>query len=251
MNSVENINWQEGWLEAGTKQGEEQAEGWWNEKHADGWWKDEQTAPSSSAGWWTANDQTLWEPEGSVGAMEVNSVEPTYIKHDRWGQEWLMLNYDSGAAVTALPVAVGGDLPLEKQGELRVASGAVIPNLCMIKMKSPDESGVARSIRGHITEVAKPLLSAAEVSRRWDSLLFEDGGLLLERNSPVALEVRTILENRRVWDRHGKSIRHKREGNLYNAYADWRCHAGAHTGQASRRELDQTWRNGRGRSRSC
>ena len=74
-----------------------------------------------------------------------------------------MLHYDSGAAVTALPVAVAGDLPLEKQGEFRVASGAVIPNLGKIKMKSTDESGVARSIRGHITEVAKPLLSAAEV----------------------------------------------------------------------------------------
>ena len=86
-----------------------------------------------------------------------------------------MQNCDSGAAVTALPVAVAGDLPLEKRGEFRVASGAVIPNLGKIKMKSTDESGVARSIRGHITEVAKPLLSAAEVSRRWDSLLFEDG----------------------------------------------------------------------------
>ena len=105
-----------------------------------------------------------------------------------------MLNYDSGAAVTALPFAVAGDLILEKQGEFRVASGAVIPNLGKIKMKWKDESGVARSIRGHTTEVAKPLLSAAEVSSIWDSLLFEDGGILLERNSTVTLEVRAILK---------------------------------------------------------
>ena len=44
-----------------------------------------------------------------------------------------MLNYDSGAAVTALPIAVAGDLPLEKRGEFRVASEAVIPNLGKIK----------------------------------------------------------------------------------------------------------------------
>ena len=62
-----------------------------------------------------------------------------------------MLNYDSGAAVTALPVAVAGDPLLQKRGEFRVASRAVIPNLEKIKMKSTDESGVARSIRGHIT----------------------------------------------------------------------------------------------------
>ena len=130
-----------------------------------------------------------------------------------------MLNCDSGAAVTALPVAVAENLPLEKQGEFLVASGAVIPNLGKTKTKSTDESGVARSIRGHITEVAKPLLSVAEVSRRWDSLLFEDGGILLERNStPVALEIGSILKNHRVWDRHGKSIRLHREGNLYNAF---------------------------------
>ena len=86
LNSVENSNWQEGWLESGTsnrEHSEDHAEGWWNEEHVDGWWKDEQTGSSSSAGWWTANDQTPCEPEGPVGAIEVNSVEPRYIKHDR------------------------------------------------------------------------------------------------------------------------------------------------------------------------
>ena len=85
-------------------------------------------------------------------------------------------------------------------------------------MKSTDESGVARSIRGHITDVAKPQLSAGEASRRWVSFLFEVGGILLERNSLFALEVRAILKNHRVWDRHGKSIRLYREENLYNVY---------------------------------
>ena len=150
-----------------------------------------------------------------------------------------MLNFDSGAAVTALPVAVAGDIPLEKRGEFRVASGAVIPNLGKIKRKSTDKSGVARSIRGHITKVAKPLLSAAEVSRRWDSLLFEDGGILLERNSPVALEVRAILAKHRVWNRHGKGIRLYREGNLHNAYV--------RAGDVTPEELDQ---DGRGRRRT-
>ena len=132
----------------------------------------------------SANDQTAWEPEGPVGGIEMNSIETKYIKQDRWGQEWLMLNNDSGAAVTALPTAVAGDLPLEKRGEFRVASGAVIPNLGKIKMKSKDESGIEVTLRGNITEFVKPLLSAAEVSKR--CLLFEDGGILLERNTLVA-----------------------------------------------------------------
>ena len=117
-----------------------------------------------------------------------------------------MLNYDSGAAVTALPIAVAGDLPLAKRGEFRVASGAAIPNLGKIKMKSTDESGIERTLRGNNTEVAKPLLSAAEVSTRWDSLLFEDGGILLERNTHVALEIRAVLAKHKSlessWQEH-------------------------------------------------
>ena len=101
-----------------------------------------------------------------------------------------MLNYDSDAVVTALPITVAGDLSLEKRGEFRVVSGVVIPNLDKIKMKSTDESGI---VRGNITEVAKLQLSATEVSFRWDSLLFEDGGILLERNTPVTLELRAVL----------------------------------------------------------
>ena len=129
-----------------------------------------------------------------------------------------MLNYDSGAAVTALLIAVAGDLPLEKCGEFRVASGAVIPNLGKIKKKLVDDSGIERTVRGNITEVSKPLLSTAEASKRWDSILLEDGGILLERNPPVALEIRAILKKHKVWNRHGKNIRLYREGNLYNAY---------------------------------
>ena len=65
----------------------------------------------------------------------MNSIETKYIEQDELGQNWLRLNYDSGAAVTALPIAIAGDLPLEKCGEFRVASAAVIPNLGKVKMK--------------------------------------------------------------------------------------------------------------------
>ena len=69
-----------------------------------------------------------WEPEEPVGGIEMNSIETKYIEQDGLGQNWLRLNFDSGAAVTALPIAIAGDLPLEKCGEFRVASGATIPN---------------------------------------------------------------------------------------------------------------------------
>ena len=99
-----------------------------------------------------------------------------------------------------------------------MASGAVIPNLGKIEMKSMDESGIERTVRRNITEVSKPLLSAAEASKRWDSILFEDGGILLERRSPCCLRGPSNFEKAQGLDRHGKNIRLYREGNLYNAY---------------------------------
>ena len=79
-----------------------------------------------------------------------------------------MLSYDSGAAMTALPVAVARNLHLEKRGEFRVPSGAVVPNLGKIKM----------NLRGRFADTSRNA---------------ERCGVLLERNSPVASEVRAIF----------------------------------------------------------
>ena len=205
------------------------------------WWKaaGDQNG-SSSVQWMNANDQTAWEPEGLIGGLVMNSIETKYIEQDELGQNWLRLNYDCGAAVTALPIAIAGDLALEKRGEFRVASGSVIPNLGKINMKSTDERGIERTVRGNITEVSKPLLSAAEASKRWDSILFEDGGILPERRSPVALEVRAFLEKAQglesSWQEHQALPR----GQLVQCTcANWRCHTGACTRRTSRGKLDQ------------
>ena len=211
MNSVE--NWQEGWSETGA-QGDEHADGWtWSGEQAEGWWNaaDDQNG-SSSGQWMSANDQTAWEPEGPVGGIEMNSIEKIHQARSM-GSKVVDAELRQWCSRDGT-----GDLPLEKRGEFRVASGAVIPNLGKIKMKLTDESGIKRTVRGNITEVAKPLLSAAEVSKRWDSLLFEERGILLERNTPVALEIRAVLAKHKVWSHRGKSIRLYREGKLYNAY---------------------------------
>ena len=130
----------------------------------------------------------------------MNSIETTYIEQFELGHNWLRLTYDSGAAAIALPIAIAGDLPLKKCGEFRVASVATIPNLGKIKMKSTDESGIERTLRG------------------WDSLLSENEGILLERRSPVSLEIRAVLAKHKVWSRSGRSTRLYREGYLYNSY---------------------------------
>ena len=216
-------------------------EGTWSGEQAEGWWKarDDQNG-SSSGQWMSANDQTAWEPEGPVGGIEMNSIETKYIKQDQFGQEWLRLNYDSGAAMTALSIAVAGDLPLEKRGEYRVASRAVIPNLGNIKMKSTDECGIERILRGNITEVSKPLLSAAEVSkgwglsslRRWRNLVGTKHSCCFGNSSSFGQAQSLELS----WQEHQTLP----QGKLVQCVcANWRCHKGACTGRKSRRQLDQ------------
>ena len=67
-------------LEAGTSHREQ------GEEHVHGCWKVEQTGSSSSSGWW----RHLGNQKDQNVEVEVNSVESKYIKHDRWGQEWLV-----------------------------------------------------------------------------------------------------------------------------------------------------------------
>ena len=192
-----------------------------NDEQAEEWWKatDDQNG-LGSVQWTNANNQTFWEPEGPVGGIEMNSIETKYIEQDELGQKWLRLNYDSGAAVTALLIAIAGDFPLEKCGEFRVAPGATIPNSGKIKMKSTDESGMERTLRGNITKVSKPLLSAAEVSSKMEESCWNE----------VQAQ---CLES---WEEHQAPPR----GQLVQCTcANWRCHTGACTSRTSRGELDQ------------
>ena len=41
---------------------------------------------------------------------------------------------------------------------------------------------------------------------------------MLERNTPVALEIREVLAKNKVWSRRGKGVGLYYEGNLYDAY---------------------------------
>ena len=109
----------------------------------------------------------------------------------------------SGAAVTALPVAVARDLPLEKRGEFRVASGAVI------KMKPTDESGDSRTHHG----------SCQTSAERYEGLQEMGLSSLRGRRNPFGTKFSCCLRGLNNFEKkHKVWNRHYREGNLYNAY---------------------------------
>ena len=134
--------------------------------------------------------------------------------------EWIRFNYDSGAALTALPVALAEGPPLNKVGEFITASGARrLLNFGRVKFDALDEDANARAVRGSVSQVHKPLRAAGEMSRTQDAILWEEGGFLLPREGPVAKKIREEL----YWllPKHGRQggvLPLYREGNPYNFY---------------------------------
>lgn len=187
-------------------------EDWWNS----GWawqsgWGEEQPAQEPP---------TKGESKNGLGCLDLNallSVEEVYGINGledytvKWkGEEWLKLNYDSGAATTALPdELVTGDL--ESKGEFIVASGEEIPNYGRYKVPAQDAKGNQRNFSGYVTKVHKPLGSAAEFSKSHDCIIWAEGG-------PLARGLRKEYYRLRRLYGDCDELPLFREGNLFNMY---------------------------------
>ena len=180
----------------------------------------------------SANDQTAWEPEGPVGGFEMNIIETKYIKQDRWGREWLMLNCDSGAAVTALPIAVAGDLPLEKRGEFRVASGQSLPIWA--------KSKCSRRMRGNRENTSRKHHGSCETAAECCGGLQKMGLSSLRRWRNLVGTKRSCCFGNSISFGQAQSLESScqehqtlpRRQLVQCVCASWRCHARAGTGRA-------------------
>ena len=198
----------------------------WQEEawQADGWWNDWSEQPeaevpaaadSGKSGFGSLDLNHLDVLAPPQGKAALDSVD-SYRVHWK-GADWLRINYDSGAATTAIPDELV-DGPLESQGKFVVASGEEIPNFGRFKVPACDVNGKRRNFTAYATKVHKPLGSAAEFSKAHDCLLWAEGGSLIPRNSPLAIGLRK--EYYRLTELHGHcdEIPLYREGNLFNLY---------------------------------
>ena len=149
-----------------------------------------------------------------------NSVEstPHYVVSYA-GEDWLRVNYDSGAAATVVPPeVVMQEVELVERGEFTVASGEGIPRYCKVRLRMEDEKQNPRSLTATVAGVHKPLGSAAEFSKSHDCVLFSDGGYLIPKSGVIATGMRKELD--RLIKAHGdhELLPIYREGNLYNFY---------------------------------
>ena len=191
----------------------------------DDWWMNSAEAWDWNAQAWDTGDQqnqqqnTALEGEalGGLDLCAINSANPSYVVEVD-GERWIKFNYDSGAATTALPAEMAEGLPLVQQGEFRVASGEVIPNMGKIKIECKDEMGSVKRVSGSVTHVKKPLLSAGEVNKRYDSFLSGDGGILVPKNSVIAKQAKAHLRDLLRWHGRRGVVPLHLENGVYNIY---------------------------------
>ena len=140
----------------------------------------------------------------------------------KWnGKHWVRFTYDSGASTTAFPIETAGDKALEQAGSFVVASGGDIPHFGKGRFAGIDEKGNRRGIGGTVAGVHKPLAAASDLARSHDGFLWEDGGALIPRKSPIALKMRQYYQQ--LVAQHGDDhiLRLHREGGLYNFYLEY------------------------------
>ena len=146
-----------------------------------------------------------------------NSPRPHYRVHADDG-EWIRINYDTGAAVTAFPLEFGDGLNLHKRGEFKVASGDSIPDYGRVRIPGQDEFGNNRGISGAVTSVHKPLCSATEVAKAHDAFIWEGGGAIVPKAHPVATGMRRAWKALTRYYGQDTIMPLYKEGRLYNFY---------------------------------
>ena len=110
---------------------------------------------------------------------------------------------------------------VEQGSNFIVASGDPILNYGPVKVTSKDEYNNNVQLQGNITEVHKPLASAGEVSTRMDAFLFEEGGILIRRNSSLAKDIKQFIMKQisgKKKEAEKEIIRMYKEGGVYNFY---------------------------------
>ena len=112
-------------------------------------------------------------------------------------EQWIKLNYDSGAAVTAFPKSgVPQEISqAESSSNYKTAGGQLVPDLGGVKLTAEDENCQLRKMHGRVSEVHKSLISAsksAEMGQNgWPT---KGGGWIVPEKSKASEQIHKILE---------------------------------------------------------
>ena len=137
------------------------------------------------------------EPDAEVGDFDLSPLNPTTLVSNDVSskeEEWIKLNLDTGAAVTAFPESMA-PAGLKGNGQnYKTATGELTPDQGQIRVVGFSENNKRVRVNGRVAKVHKPLLSASKCVNNGQCVWLSQGGSWLIQKTDVAVkQVERIL----------------------------------------------------------
>lgn len=164
-------------------------------------------------------DTTAAAEAPAAGAIDFGSLDVCGLCQDNCGVEWLKCNFDTGAAITAIPKQLAPDGGKPSEATYKTASGEMIHDYGSVAITGEDEHGQQRRLKGHATDVHKILISASAVhGKGFESWIGNGGGQIMPINHPVTQGLKREFE--RLCKLHGTEgfVPLYEERGVYNFY---------------------------------
>ena len=134
----------------------------------------------------------------SLAVAEVNAFE-----RSKSGYRKVSVNFDTGAAISAIPVGVAkaGKMVEEASKKCyRTASGEIIEDQGGVVVRGYDKLGVGRCIQGRVTNVHRMLASGSAVAKQNHVLLIGNKGYAIPKEGKIAKAIEKTF-----WDQMAKN----------------------------------------------
>ena len=165
---------------------------------------------------WELDEWHEWTTAEGEELCGLEIVEKPYLELSQFEADWTACNFDTGAAVTALPK---GAEAKPDGSSYRTASGEFIGGYGPGTINGKDERGKKRTINGELADVHKVLISASATHAKGHfTWLEKGGGYIIQEHSDLGRDLRRAFEA--AVKKHGlvDQIPLYEEKGVYNFY---------------------------------
>ena len=145
-------------------------------------------------------DEPRDPPEGEAlvasveTTMATNAVSASGGRGSQRGRERVEVNFDSGAAVTVVPLKFGnGNEKPREEMKFKTASGENIADHGPIKLKGTTSTGNNATLHGRLADVHRVLGSASDICRTHHAVLGDNGGYLIPKQNAFGKEFNMMM----------------------------------------------------------
>ena len=180
----------------------------------------------------------LKDNSGVEVKQEINSFGGEWSENG----QWIVANFDTGAAITAIPKRLGSSFGAEvtepNGKEYKTASGELLSDQGGILLKGFDKYGQGRSLKGRLTDVHRTLVAGSAVTKQNLVVLDGDHGMIIPSASPIAEGLRSKFQQlQSQFPEDANNMTEMYEKNGIFLFDLWVNQDGDGNGSGSREEL--------------